>query len=108
MAACDKHDETRAAVAKRFRVSVGMVKKLLLQRSKTGEIGARHSFSGRRSKILKEHREALRRLVAKNPSLTLAELRAATKLKCTLPTIHYILVSMGLSYKKRRAARPNK
>jgi transposase len=103
LATCDEQKETREAVAKRFRVSVGMVKKLLLQRRKTGEIGARHRFSGRKPKILKEHREELKRLVAKKPDLTLAQLRAAAGLECTLPAIHYVLVAMGLTYKKRHS-----
>jgi hypothetical protein len=33
--------------------------------------------------------------------MTLAELREALGLKCTLPAIHYVLVDMGLTYKKR-------
>ena len=47
VAAYDGEEGTREEVAKRFRVSVGMVKKLLQQRRKTGELGDRHRYSGR-------------------------------------------------------------
>ena len=42
LAAYDAGDTTRDAVARRFRESEGMVKKLLQQRRGTGEIGPRH------------------------------------------------------------------
>lgn len=40
--ACDKGEHTREEIAQRFDVSLGMVKKLLQQRRKTGCIKARH------------------------------------------------------------------
>jgi transposase len=43
----------------------------------------------------------MRDLVSKKPDITLAELRDAVGLNCTLPAIHYALEQMGLSYKKR-------
>jgi transposase len=48
-------------------VSTGMVKKLLQQRRRTGEIGPRHYRSGRKPRILAWHREDLRRLLAGDP-----------------------------------------
>jgi transposase len=47
-------------------------------------------------------------LLNKKPDLTLKELRAATGLNCTLPALHYVLVKLGLTYKKRRSAPANK
>jgi hypothetical protein len=41
--------------------------------------------------------------------MTLAELRTAAGLKCTLPAIHHVLRKLDLTYKKRRstpASRP--
>jgi hypothetical protein len=35
-------------IADHYRVSLGMVKKLLQQRKRTGDIGARHAYSGRK------------------------------------------------------------
>jgi transposase len=46
----------------------------------------------------------MRELLSRKPELTLAELREAVALDCTLPAIHYVLADMGLSYKKRHCA----
>ena len=104
----DKGEGTRDEIARRFRVSLGMVKKLLQQRRKTGSIKARHHLAGRKKTIVAEHRIAIRRHLKDKPDMTLAELREALKLECTLPAIHYVLVDMGLTYKKRLSARPNR
>jgi transposase len=98
----DKEEGTREEIAHRYRVSLGMVKKLLQQRRHTGEIGARHHRSGRKPMILATHQRQMRSLLAKKPDLTLKELRAAVALECSLPAIHYALAKMGLTYKKRR------
>jgi transposase len=104
----DKEEGTREQIAHRYRVSLGMVKKLLQQRRRTGEIGARHHRSGRKPMILASHQRQMRRLLAKKPDLTLKELRAAVALECSLPAIHYALAKMGLTYKKRRSGRASK
>ncbi len=103
LAAYDEGEGTRADVAKRFRVSLGMVKKLLQQRRKTGQIGHRHRCAGRKPKILPTHHQQIKALLAQKPDLTLAELRAALQLDCSLPAIHYVLADLGLTYKKRRS-----
>lgn len=108
VAAYDAKDTTREMVAARFRVSLGMVKKLLQQRRRLGEIGPQHHRAGRKPRILPAHREQLRRQLAAKPDLTLAELRTATGLACTLPAIHYVLADMGLTFKKRLSGRPSR
>lgn len=95
-------------VAKRFRVSLGLVKKLLMQRKRTGQIEARHRFSGRKARLLPERGAELKRLVAKEPDLTLAEMKERMKLECSIGAIHWVLGRLGLTYKKRRSMRPNK
>jgi len=97
----DKEGGTREQVASRFRVSLGMVKKLLQQRRRTGEIGPRHHLCGRKPRILECHRNRMRALLKRRPDMTLKELREALALDCTLPAIHYVLEDMGLTYKKR-------
>ena len=101
LAAYDKENATREDVARRFRVSLGMVKKLIQQRRHTGNIQSRRHLCGRKPLILENHRNQMRDLVSKKPDITLAELRDAVGLNCTLPAIHYALEQMGLSYKKR-------
>ncbi len=108
LATYDQGEETRATVARRFRVSVGMVKKLLQQRRRIGDLRPQHHRSGSKPRIVASHRQQLRTLLAQKPDLTLKELRAATGLACTLPAIHYVLAKLGLTYKKRHSAPANK
>src|SRR5437773_8348241 len=102
LATYDDGRDTREAVARRYRVSLGMVKKLLQQRRRTGDIAPRHDRSGRKPMILEVHHRQMRTLLVKKPDLTLSELRDAVALPCSLPAIHYALDKMGLTYKKRR------
>ena len=104
----DEGEWTQEEVAKRFRVSLGMVKKLLMQRRRTGQIAARHRFSGRKARLLPERGAELKRLVAKEPDLTLTEMKDRLKLDCTIGAIHWVLGRLGLTYKKRRSMRLNK
>ena len=106
--AYDREEGTRADLAKRFSVSLGLVAKLLHQRRKTGDIAPRHRFSGRKPKLLAPHRRQLRALLAKKPDLTLQELRGALGVECTIQAIHYVLAELGLTYKKRHSARASK
>jgi transposase len=108
LATYDQGEDTRATVARRFRVSVGMVKKLLQQRRRLGDLRPQHHRSGSKPRILAHHRQHLRALLAKKPDLTLKELRVATGLDCTLPAIHYVLAGLELTYKKRRSAPANR
>ena len=101
--AYDRGEGTRTDLAMRFSVSLGLVAKLLYQRRRTGDLAPRHRFSGRKPKLLAEHRRQLRALLGKKPDLTLEELREALGVECTLPAIHYVLAAMGLTYKKRRS-----
>jgi transposase len=105
--AYDRGDTTREQVASRFEVSVGMVKKLIQQRRHAGDIAPRHHRSGRKPIIVDSHRRDLRLLLVKQPDLTLEEIRARLGLECTIQAIHYVLVDMGLTYKKRHSAPQN-
>jgi len=108
LASYDHQEGTRDEVAVRYRVSLGMVKKLLQQRRRTGDIAPRHHYSGRKPTILTSHQRQMRTLLAQKPDLTLKELRAAVALDCTLPAIHYVLKKLGLTYKKRHSGPVNK
>lgn len=108
LAAYDADEGTREAVARRFRVSLGMVKKLLQQRRRTGDVRPQHHRSGRKPGHVARQQHQLQALLQQKPDLTLKELRAAAGVNCTLPAIHYVLVGLGLTYKKRRSAPANK
>jgi transposase len=85
-----------------------MVKKLLQQRRRTGDIAPRHRFCGRKPMIVAAHRSQMRALLARKNDLTLQELRAATGLKCSLQAINVVLGKLGLTYKKRHSVPVNK
>lgn len=104
----DNDEGTREQIARRYHVSLGVVKKLIQQRRHTGDIRPRHYRSGRKPILVDTHRRQMRQLLGKKPDLTLKELRQAMGLKCTLPAIHYVLDDMGLTYKKRRSEPANK
>lgn len=108
LAAYDHAEGTRPEVAHRFRVSLGMVKKLLQQRRRTGDIAPRYRFCGRKPMIVATHRRQLRSLLARKNDLTLEELRAATGLQCSLQAINVVLGKLGLTYKKRHSAPASK
>ena len=108
LASYDHQEGTRAQIAHRYRVSLGMVKKLLQQRRRTGQIGPRHHYSGRKPRILPAHHQQMRVLLRRKADLTLQELRVAVGLDCTLPAVHYALKKLGLTYKKRRSGPVNK
>ena len=99
---------TREEVARRFKVSVGMVKKLLAQRTRTGDLRPRYRYCGRKARLEPEHGERIRRLVEKEPDVTLVEMKQKLELRCTIGAIHWVLTRMGLTYKKRRSTRQNK
>lgn len=104
----DREEGTRAEIANRFRVSLGMVKKLLQQRRRTGDIAPRHHFAGRKPMIVGSHRTQMCALLGKKNDLTLKELRAATGLGCSLQAINVVLGKMGLTYKKRHSVPASK
>jgi transposase len=104
LASYDHEEGTRAEIAHRFRVSLGMVKKLLQQRRHTGDITPRYRFCGRKPMIVSAHQNQMRSLLAKKNDLTLKELREATGLGCSLQAINVVLGKMGLTYKKRHFA----
>ncbi len=108
VAAYDAQEGTREEIAGRFRVSLGIVKKLLQQRRKTNDLGHRHRYSGRKAKVLPEYGEKLASLIAAQPDLTLTQIKEKLTMPCTVPAVHYALVALGLTYKKRLSMQPNK
>ena len=98
LAACDGGEATRT-VAQQYRVGRAWVDRLKQRRRETGEVGPRRP---RRSKpsVLAGHMERLRPLVAAQPDLTLAELRAALGVTCSLMAVWRALRRLDLTVKK--------
>ena len=69
--AYDNDEGTRQDIADRYNVSLGMVKKLLQQRRRIGDIGPQHGNSGAKPKITARYERQLRSLVGKHPDMTL-------------------------------------
>ena len=101
VASYDAGEGTMKTIAERYRAAFGMVDKLLHQRRRTGSIAPRRR-SGRRPKILEEHRRRMRQVVERQPDATLRELRDELELGRALPAIHCALARMRLTYKKKR------
>ena len=106
--AYDEGGATRDQVANRFRVSLGMVKKLIQQRRHSGDIGNRHHLAGRKPMVLAGHRQEMERLLKAKPDMTLKELKRETGLKCSLQAIHVALAKMEMTLKKRLCGPANK
>ena len=100
--ACDEGSLTRQEIAKHFDVSTAWIRRLLQRRRETGSFSVLTGKRGPKPTVNAAQRERLAKLVAKHPDATLAELKRKARLTCSLPTIHRVLKSLGLSFKKNR------
>ncbi|CAN5433203.1 hypothetical protein BH09SUM1_BH09SUM1_27930 [soil metagenome] len=92
---------TRRQVAGRFMISLGMVKKIIQQKKNLGHVENLYSRVGRKRSFTEAQTARLEKLVAKNPGMTLEEMREALGVKCALATIHRELLRLQLTYKKK-------
>ena len=109
VAAYDAGGVSRAAVAARFAVSVGFVKKLLAQRRRAGHVLALAHGGGQRALLGAEEHARLPAAVAAKNDASLAGLveavRAADGRCVSIPTMSRVLLGLGLG-RKKDAARP--
>ena len=106
--ACDDGLLTRDEIAEQFQVSTSWIRRLLQRRRETGSISALPGGRGPEPKLSDAQRDRLAKLVRERPDLTLAQLKKRCRLSCCIATVHNVLKSMGLSYKKNHYARANK
>ena len=104
----DEKKYTREAIAQRFCVSLGMVKKLIQQRKAIGEIGSLYHRAGRKPKITDAHMSGMIDIIRKRPDATLSEIRDMLGLSCSLVAIHNALARIGMTYKKRHSEQVSK
>jgi len=95
VAAYEAQEGTRKEVAKRFKVLLGVVKKLLAQKERTGDRRPRYRYCRRKAKL--EPARGERMLGAKEPDLTLAEIKQRLELNCIIGAIHWVLARLGLA-----------
>lgn len=98
--AYDAGEGTRQEVAERFKVSEALVKKLLSQRNKIGDLEPQVHRCGRKPLFEEQDFKWLGETIAKKPDITLEELRAECSKPCCHMTIFRALRQLGASYKK--------
>ena len=103
LASYDAGRGNRQETADRYDVSLGMVKKLLSQRKRIGDIASRYHVCGRKPYFTEALRGQIKDLIQQQSDITLAELRATLQLNCSLPAIHYVLRELKLTFKKNAA-----
>jgi transposase len=109
VATYDAGGASRAAVAARFAVSLGRVKKLLSQRRRAGHLAPLAHGGGQKALLGAEEHQRLRAAVAAKNDASLAELvevvRAANGRRVSIPTMSRVLLGLGLG-RKKEPARP--
>ena len=107
--AYDAKEGTREGIARRFGVSLGLVKKLLRQRRATGSISPRPR-PGRPAAFRGENLDALDRFVQEHPDATLEAIRVhfVGTVDCSIVAIHNALKRVGYRFKKSRYEQVNK
>jgi transposase len=108
VSACDRSEETREQIAKRFCVSTGWVYRLLARRRDTGSIAPKPHGGGQSPAFQGDTAERLRQAVADCPDATLEELREATGVACGISAVFRALKRLGLSRKKSRSGPRNR
>jgi transposase len=103
LASYDAGKGTRQEIADRYNVSLGMVKKLLSRRKRTGEFHSWYTHCGRKPYFTEELRQQIKELIRKQKDITLEEIRESLNLNCSLPAIHYVLRDLNLTFKKNAA-----
>ena len=85
---------------RRFRVSVSWIGKLLRRRRQTGSIAPKPHSGGRAPAVAGEAADRLRAAVQADPDATLAELRGAVGVACSVPAVHRAPSRLGITRKK--------
>ena len=92
-------------VAALFRVSASWVRRVMQRRREHGETGPRPRGG---ATVVKVDLAQLRRLVEQQPDATAKELHARLGVACSVSAVDMALRRTGLSFKKRRCARPSR
>ena len=103
--ACEAGTMTQAAVAERFGVSFGFVRKLLTQWRETGELAPRKRGGRRKPTFDDAAVRRLRQAVREHPDATLDELAQLCGVSCCRATVYNTLKREGFRRKKNVARR---
>ncbi|MBP5977903.1 transposase [Brasilonema sp. CT11] len=102
----------RSVLAKRFKVSLSFVQRLIRLYENTGQVSPKHHGGGAIAKIQVEDLPLVQQLVSEQPDALLVELceRLALRrgLQVSVPTMHRTVQKLGLTTKKKRFTPANK
>ena len=92
-------------LAKRFKISLSTVKRIVWRYRETGEVKLYLYRSGRHELIDDAGKDTLRKLLETTPDMTLSEVQtayhAAHGIKPVLAVFHRVLKELGYRYKKK-------
>ena len=110
VAAYDADEGTRQRIADRFKVSLGLVKKLLAQRKELGTIEPQYQNVGRNPAFDGENLKQLDKFLQKHTDATLIEIQEHFSgcVSCSIQAIANALKRLGWRYKKKRYEQVNK
>ena len=102
VAAYDAGEGTRQQIAERFKVSLGLVKKLLAQRKSLGTIEPQYQNVGRRPAFDGEDLKKLDTFLRKQGDATLMEIQEYFNgcVSCSIQAIANAIKRLGWRYKK--------
>ncbi len=101
VAAIDEQEGSQRQIARRFRVSLAFVARLLRRRRQTGGVDPRPHGGGHPPALREGDFQRLRELVRQQPDATLAELRQRLGVSCSLTAIWRALKALDLPRKKK-------
>jgi transposase len=100
-AAIENAEGSFREIARRFRVSLSFVARLMQRRRQTGGLAPRPHGGGRSPALDEPARRRLRALLREQPDLTLAELRQRLGLSCSLVALWRTLRQLKITRKKK-------
>ena len=100
-AAVDYREGSQREIARRFRVSLSFIVRLLQRRRTAGTLAPKPHGGGPRPALGRRDQQRLLRLVRKQNDATLKQLKRQGNFSCTLTTIWNTLRRLGLTYKKK-------
>ena len=110
VAAYDAGEGSRQQVADRFKVSLGLVKKLLAQRRNLGTIEPQYQNVSRKPAFDGENLKQLDKFLQKHADATLIEIQEHFSgcVSCSLQAIANAIKRLGWRYKKKRYVQVSK
>jgi transposase len=100
-AAVDHREGSQREIARRFRVSLSFIVRLLQRRQKAGTLAPKPHGGGPKPALSRRDQQRLRRLIRKQNDATLKQLKQRGGFDCSLTTIWHTLRRLGLTYKTK-------